>query len=118
MRRLEGSDLREWSTERHNRYVPGHMVPESALTNRNQSDDLHNLQKEWIHAPRCRPIWSIGRVCRGGTGSGLDYFMSDFPVEQQRKWDHGEDWPLCVELVAAVPEMETALMNSNLQTDT
>jgi len=38
------------------------------------------------------------------------------PLEQQRKWDRGEGWPLWEDLIVAVPEMVTSRIRVNIDT--
>ena len=39
-----------------------------------------------------------------------------FSLEQQRRFDRGEDWPLWDELIAAIPEMVVARVMPNIDT--
>lgn len=39
-----------------------------------------------------------------------------FPIDQQRIWDRGEDWPCWNELIQEIPEMATARTVPDLQT--
>jgi hypothetical protein len=46
----------------------------------------------------------------------LKLLHAGFPLEQQRQWDRGENWPLWDELTAAVPEMAVARVTPNIDT--
>lgn len=46
----------------------------------------------------------------------LELLHAGFSVEQQRRWDKGEDWPLWNALIAEAPEMATSRTTPNIQT--
>ncbi len=79
--------------------------------------DVESRLKEWISQANMPPHmrYKVGithdckRLC-------LTLLHAGFSLEQQRKWDHGEDWPLWEDLIAAVPEMTKARTSPNIDT--
>jgi hypothetical protein len=61
-----------------------------------------------------RPIRSICRSTR--IVFGFNCIMQSFSLEQQQKWDRGEDWSRWAELVEEIPEMANTRISLNLQT--
>ena len=79
-------------------------------------EDVERRLKEWISHAKMPPR----TVYRVGLSSGdrlwLELLHAGFTLEQQRKWDRGEDWPCWDGLIAVVPEMAFARTSPDLQT--
>ena len=80
-------------------------------------EDVERRLKEWISRAKMTPntVYKV-RLSNAKDSLWLQLLHVGFPLEQQRKWDRGEDWPLWAELIAAVPEIAKAQTSPNLQT--
>lgn len=84
----------------------------------NVADNLEDLERrlqEWIaHAKM--PRNTAYRLGMNWERLWLKLIHVGFPLEQQRKFDRGEDWPIWEELIAAVPEMAASRVTPNIDT--
>jgi hypothetical protein len=85
------------------------------------SNEVPNLQEvtgrlqEWIS--RAELPEGVGYTCHmWADRMGLTLVHGGFREEVQRKWDAGIGWPCWDQIIAAVPEMETARLNIDLTT--
>lgn len=81
----------------------------------NLEDVEHRLQ-QWIASARMPPRTRYKTGISPWNRLWLKLLHAGYSLEQQRKWDRGEDWPLWADLIAAVPEMATSRTTPNLQT--
>jgi hypothetical protein len=80
-------------------------------------EDLERRLKEWSSRAKMPPhtLYKVG-LSTDRKRLWLTLLHAGISLEQQRKWDRGEDWPLWTELIAAVPEMAKARTSPDLQT--
>ena len=84
----------------------------------NVADDLEDVERRlqaWISQARM-PAHTAYKVGVSWDCLWLKLLHAGFPLEQQRSWDRGEDWPLWNELIAAVPEMANSRTSPNIDT--
>lgn len=85
------------------------------------TNEVSNLEEvtarlqEWIgHAELPEGLSYMCRVWRDRLS--LTLVHGGFTAEEQSNWDAGIDWPCWKQIIAAVPEMETARLNIDLTT--
>jgi hypothetical protein len=80
-------------------------------------DGLERRLREWISRASLPPrtVYSI-HLSPDRNRLWLRLIHTGFPVEQQRKWDRGEDWPCWAEVIGKIPELATARSSPDLQT--
>jgi hypothetical protein len=86
----------------------------------NVASDLEGVErrlKEWISQVNMPPytLYQVG-LSNDGERLWLKLLHIGFSLEQQRRFDRGEDWPLWDELIAAIPEMAVARVMPNIDT--
>jgi hypothetical protein len=84
----------------------------------NVADDLEDVERrlqEWISRAKM-PSGTAYKVGITWDSLWLKLLHAGFPLEQQRSWDRGEDWPLWEQLIAAVPEIATSRTAPNIDT--
>jgi hypothetical protein len=84
----------------------------------NVADNLEDVEarlKEWIRQTKT-PSGTLYKVGINRDRLWLQLLHAGFSLEQQSKWDCGEEWPLWEELIAAVPEMAISRVAQNIDT--
>ncbi len=94
------------------------MVTKEFLLNvADNLEDVERRLREWISRAKI-PSGTAYKVGMTWDSLWLKLLHAGFPLEQQRSWDRGEDWPLWDELIAAVPEMANSRTTPNIDTGT
>jgi hypothetical protein len=88
----------------------------------NVSSDLEGVErrlKEWISQVKM-PRHKLYHTGLSNDGERLSFKLLHigFSLEQQGRFDRGEDWPLWHELIAVIPEMAAARVMPNIDTGT
>lgn len=82
----------------------------------NVADNLEDIEarlKEWITKTKT-PRGTLYKIGISRDRLWLKLLHAGFSLEQQRKWDRGEGWPLWDELIATIPEMATSRVTPNI----
>lgn len=86
----------------------------------NVAGDLEGVElrlRKWIPQATMPPgsAYSV-QLSHGRDRLWIQLIHTGFALDQQRRWDRGEEWPSWSELVQEVPEMATARTVPDLQT--
>lgn len=86
----------------------------------NVAGDLEGVERrlrEWISQASLPPRTAFSvHLSPDRNRLWLRLIHTGFPVDQQRKWDRGEDWPCWEEVIREIPEIATARTTPDLQT--
>ena len=102
-------------------------IARAVLTKRARKEFLENVAADldgieprlrtWISKARLPPrnAYSV-HLSPDRNRLWLQLIHTGYPVDQQRKWDRGEEWPCWDEVIQAIPEIATARTIPDLQT--